>query len=477
MMSPTGLLAYGSYLPAHRLDRAEIGATLRSGGGRGARVVASFDEDSTTMGVEAARTALAGLDETPAALDVWFSTTSPAYLDKTNAAAVHVALGLGGDGFAADLAGSARSGVAALRGAAAGGGLAILSDVRVGLPGSGDERTGADAAAAFVFGASEHAIAHIVASASVTSELLDRWRSPGRATAEVWEERFGYKEYAPLVRRAAADALVRAGLDQADHVVVVSPNAGVVKKAGSLVRGAVSTSGSVVGHAGTADLGVALAAALDVAQPGETILALSAVDGCDALLMRATAALPSHRQPVPVADQLDAGTTVPYATYLTWRNMLVREAPRRPEPDRPAGPPSARSEHWKFGFTGSRCTACGFVHLPPARVCRKCGAVDQMSSARLADATGAVATYTVDRLAFSPSPPLVNAVVNFDGGGRYALEVADADPDDLRVGSPVALVFRRLYTAGGVHNYFWKARLIAEVRDEIPTELTTTGGA
>src|ERR1700753_3188091 len=103
------LLSCGAYLPSGRVDRAEVGATLGSGGGRGSRVVASFDEDSTTMGVAAARAALSVLPGTPPR-DLYFATTSPAYLDKTNAAAVHTALGLGGEGVAADLAGSARAG-------------------------------------------------------------------------------------------------------------------------------------------------------------------------------------------------------------------------------------------------------------------------------------------------------------------------------------------------------------------------------
>jgi uncharacterized OB-fold protein len=161
-----------------------------------------------------------------------------------------------------------------------------------------------------------------------------------------------------------------------------------------------------------------------------------------------------------VDAQLKAGVPVPYASYLTWRGWLDREPPRRPEPDRPAAPPSARAGDWKFSFTGSACAACGFVHLPPARVCHHCGAVDQMIPARRAGTAGTVATFTVDRLAYSPAPPLVDAVVNFDGGGRYALEVADADPGRLAVGSRVELVFRRLFTAGGVHNYFWKAKVV-----------------
>jgi uncharacterized OB-fold protein len=82
-----------------------------------------------------------------------------------------------------------------------------------------------------------------------------------------------------------------------------------------------------------------------------------------------------------------------------------------------------------------------------------------MSPAPLAEATGTVATFTVDRLAYSLSPPLVSVVVDFDGGGRCMLEVADARPDTVAVGSRVALTFRRLWTSGGVHNYFWKACL------------------
>ena len=72
---------------------------------------------------------------------------------------------------------------------------------------------------------------------------------------------------------------------------------------------------------------------------------------------------------------------------------------------------------------------------------------------------GAVATCTVDHLAYSPSPPVVQAVVDVAGGGRFTCEVADAEPDQIHVGSTVRFAFRRLFTAGNVHNYFWKARL------------------
>jgi uncharacterized OB-fold protein len=67
-------------------------------------------------------------------------------------------------------------------------------------------------------------------------------------------------------------------------------------------------------------------------------------------------------------------------------------------------------------------------------------------------------TFTVDRLAYSPSPPIVFAVVDFDGGGRLPIELTDVRADEVRIGDRVELAFRRLFTAEGVHNYFWKAR-------------------
>ena len=104
-----GIVAYGSYLPYLRLDRKAIGQALGGPGGKGTRVVASYDEDTTSMGVEAARTALRGAPGlAPAA--VYFATADPAYLDKTNATAIHAALALDDSAAAFDMLGSIRSG-------------------------------------------------------------------------------------------------------------------------------------------------------------------------------------------------------------------------------------------------------------------------------------------------------------------------------------------------------------------------------
>jgi uncharacterized OB-fold protein len=76
----------------------------------------------------------------------------------------------------------------------------------------------------------------------------------------------------------------------------------------------------------------------------------------------------------------------------------------------------------------------------------------------LADVPATVTTYTVDRLAYTPSPPVLMVVLDFDGGGRMRCQLTDAAQDEVRIGLRVEMTFRRLVTAAGVHNYFWKAR-------------------
>ena len=79
---------------------------------------------------------------------------------------------------------------------------------------------------------------------------------------------------------------------------------------------------------------------------------------------------------------------------------------------------------------------------------------------RMADVPATITTFTVDRLTYSLSPPVVAAVVDFDGGGRFRCEVTDVDADSVAIGDRVEMTFRRISTAAGVHNYFWKARPI-----------------
>src|SRR5213593_3671598 len=151
-----GIAGYGVYVPHWRLDRKALATALGAPSGSGTRSVAGYDEDTTSLGVEAARAALRAAPRlAPEAL--YFATALPAYLDKTNATAIHAALDLTPSAPAFDMAGAVRSGAGALRAAldARGVALAVLADIRTGLPGGADERDGGDGAAAFVFGGAD----------------------------------------------------------------------------------------------------------------------------------------------------------------------------------------------------------------------------------------------------------------------------------------------------------------------------------
>ncbi|MGQ0434387.1 MAG: OB-fold domain-containing protein [Microthrixaceae bacterium] len=456
-----GIVGAAGYLPHRRLDRSTIAAVAGGGGGKGTRSVAGYDEDTTTMGVEAARAALRGIDgRAPEVL--WFSTAAPAYADKTNATTIHAALRLGASVPAFDANGSIRSTMGVLHAALAGHGthLVVSADLRTGLAGGPDEATFGDGATALVVGdaADGPLLATHLGSGHATEEFLDRWRTPGDVRSKVWEERFGETRYVPLAQAAWDDALKAAGLvaDQVDRVAVTGShtraNAAAAKKLGIGER-LVDDLAASVGNTGAAHPGMLLTKALETAAPGQVIALVVLADGADVLLFRATDTIAHWHPTRSVGAQAAEGAPIAYGTYLRWRGLLPAEPPRRPEPARLSASAAARSTDWKLGFVGST-DADGDVHLPPLP--------GDPTATPMADAVGTIVTFTVDRLAYSPSPPVVFAVVDFDGGGRLPVELTDLDVDQVCIGARVEPTFRRLFTADGIHNYFWKARLLMD---------------
>jgi 3-hydroxy-3-methylglutaryl CoA synthase len=456
-----GIVRYGSYIPYYRLQRAAIGA------GKGERAVASYDEDSVSMAVEAARDAIRGGVTVDAVL---FATTSPAYAEKLDTATVQAALDLPETVSSVALGGSTRMGLSALLlgldlAAAGRRALVCASDVTVGAPGGSRESQGGDGAIAFVTGGDAEAIARLIGRASATLEILDVWRTPEDRFAKQWEERFTADTMAPVILDTVKRALKASGAEPSTLSTVIldgtNPRsmAGLPKALGLRPEQVADPLGASVGRTGVAHAGLLLARALDAAKSGDRILVVCEADGVEALVLEVTDQIKDAPHPRKVDRWIASKRNdLPYNTYLKWRGILPFEPPRRPDPDRPAAPPMRRHERWKLAFVGSRCTKCQAGHLPPQRVCVKCGAVDQMKDERFADTTSRVATYTLDHLAFSLQPPVVAAFVDYEGGGRFSCELTDVDPKTVAIGNNVEMTFRRLYTAQSVHNYFWKAR-------------------
>ena len=311
-------------------------------------------------------------------------------------------------------------------------------------------------------------LAEIIGQGCATAEFLDRWRTPGAAAARVWEERFGEQVYGPLAEAALADALKEAGLTagQVDHLIVAGLPARAVSRtvraAGVPAEAVVDNRVASIGNAGTAQPGIVLADVLDRAGPDETVLLMVLADGVTALALRTTEALASHRQPQPVAAQIAAGSSaLEYATFLSWRGFLDREPPRRPDPDPVAAPPAQRRAAWKFGLVAARCTRCGTRSLPPDRVLP---AVPRGGR----DGPRAARRRARDRDHLHRGPAGLHAEPAHAHGrcstSTAAAGCAASSPmtgeDEARIGLRVEMTFRRMVTAAGVHNYFWKARPI-----------------
>jgi uncharacterized OB-fold protein len=105
---------------------------------------------------------------------------------------------------------------------------------------------------------------------------------------------------------------------------------------------------------------------------------------------------------------------------------------------------------------GYRCSACGLISYPPAKLCQQCRSAD-VQAQRLGR-RGKVFTFTRDRLFVSPEPEISMVVVDLEGGGRIFVQGTDCEPSEMEVGKEVELVYRRLHQGGGHPVYYWKAR-------------------
>ena len=184
-----GIVKSSAYLPHYRLNRTDITAFFGSGQASGTRSVASHDEDTVTMGFEAARMIVSAEGKTkPEAL--WFTTSEPPYMEKTNANVIHSALQLPKGASAYDFNGALKSGIGAIKTALTSNQTVLLvqSDIRGGLPSSPDESQGGDAAVAFLIGDAnaDQLLASYLGGSSETLEFIDRWRNPSEKVTKQW---------------------------------------------------------------------------------------------------------------------------------------------------------------------------------------------------------------------------------------------------------------------------------------------------
>ena len=125
---------------------------------------------------------------------------------------------------------------------------------------------------------------------------------------------------------------------------------------------------------------------------------------------------------------------------------------------------STSARYWReipqrYRYEGAKCTGCGKISFPPRVVCKSCGG-REFDAVELAK-QGKLLTHTVIRVGpsqFSDQTPYAVGVAELDDGVRLTAMIADVDFDELKVGMPVKLEFRKVRDEGeaGIICYGYK---------------------
>jgi 3-hydroxy-3-methylglutaryl CoA synthase len=426
------------------------------------------------MAVEAARDALTGMDRSTVGGVSLASTTLP-FADRLNSGVVKEALTLPDAITALDVTGSLRAGtsalVQALKSAGRGNGpqLCLASDNRKARPASEGELVFGDGAAAILVGEGEP-VARFLGSYSVAVDFVDHFRATGQDFDYVWESRWIREEgFLKIAVEGLKAALEQFGVSAGEiaHLAIAicasGAAAALAKKAGFAPEALVDTMLANVGDTGTAHASLMLAAALEKAKSGETILLLDFGQGIDVLLFEATDAITQTRAGLGVAGAIARRVEdTNYMRFLFHKGVLPLERGARAEFDQKQ--PSTtlyRNRKAVLGLVGGRCTKTGTVQFPRSEISVNPNdhAVGTQEDYPFAERGARVLTYTADRLTYSPDPPNYYGAVDFEGGGRITVEFADCDGIDIEVGQEMRMMFRIKAVDEMRHKfrYFWKA--------------------
>lgn len=340
---PVGIVGYGAYIPMYRLPAAEIARVWgRAAKGLPVRekAVPGLDEDTITMGIEAARNAIARAGIDPLRLRaVWTGSESHPYAVKPSSTIIAEAVGAPAHIQAADLEFACKAGTEAMVMAIAlvGSGmgdyaLALGVDTAQAKPGDALEYTAAAGGAAFVIGPAQESVAQILSTYSFVSDTPDFWRRAYQHYPEHGQRFTGEPAYFRHTLAAARTMMAEKGTQPADYTYAVfhQPNVKFPQSAARQLGFADEQiqAGLLAGTIGNTYAGaspVGLTAILDIAKPGDRILMVSYGSGAgsDALDLRVTENILQRRTAAPsTADYIARRVEIDYATYCRYRGIL-----------------------------------------------------------------------------------------------------------------------------------------------------------
>lgn len=351
----SGIVAYGASLPYRRVDVRSIldvwgnsSAEILEHLGLSERAVLFFDEDTTTLAIEAGRNALQQYGVNGVDLGaVYLGTGTNPWASNPSSTVVAEALGAGPGIVCCDLQFSGKSGTSAMQAmlgltesGLVGSGIAIGSDTinRHVSPGELYEYTASAGAVALVIGTSD-VVAQVIGTQSYMSSFNDWFRIEGERFIKTSSSnipdmlKIGLVEHiAPAVE--ALDAALGFKPSDYAHAVFQQPYGFVPYmlaealgfRSDQVVTGEVAHR---IGDCGAASALLGLANVLDHAEPGDKVLLASYGfgAGCDAFALQVTENILHRRGKGPTVQQLlDHKERVDYATSIKFEHKFLKPA-------------------------------------------------------------------------------------------------------------------------------------------------------
>jgi len=343
-----GITGYGVCVPIYRIKTSEIAGVwgeeperIEGGLGIKEKAVAGVDEDAATLAVEAAKNAISRSGVNPKDIGaVYVGSESHPYAVKPTATIVSEAIGATPNLTAADLEFACKAGTAGIQmamGMVSSGmidyGMAVGADTAQGRPGDALEYSAGSGAAAYIIGKDDESIAIIEDTFSFTTDTPDFWRRQGAKYPSHGARFTGAPAYFKHILGATNGILekTKTKITDYDYVIFHQPNAKFPLQAGKklgvekekMMQGLMTP---VIGNTYSGATMLGLASVLDVAKPGERILATSFGSGAgsDSFILRVTDKIDEKRNKAPVTkDYVDKKKYINYSTYIKYRKKIT----------------------------------------------------------------------------------------------------------------------------------------------------------
>jgi hydroxymethylglutaryl-CoA synthase len=344
----SGIVSYGSYIPRFRIKPEEIARVwgedaenIKNGIYVLSKSVPAPDEDVATISVEAARNALKRCKVEPENVGaIFIGSESHPYAVKPTATIVAAAIGVSFNLFSADYEFACKAGTAAMQNVKAmvdadfiKYGMAIGSDTSQGAPGDVLEYTASAGGTAMILGKT-NVIAEINSTLSVTSDTPDFWRREGQPYPSHGERFTGEPAYFRHVVSASKEMMERQGTTPKDYKYAVfhQPNGKFPTRAAKLLgfseeqyKDGLLT--PFIGNTYSASMMTGLSAILDLANPGDRILAVSFGSGAgsDAFDITVTDHIENlERKAAPtIKEMISRVKWLDYGMYAKFKRKII----------------------------------------------------------------------------------------------------------------------------------------------------------